>query len=224
MQWENYFSGVPPMKTTQLLTYGLALAGAFTAARANGQSLPATLIEINPRLGITATVDNGSFIQEYASGVMQFTDFEAFCIEPTQGLSYGESLIYQVQNPLSLGTTDTIARLVGGYLASMSPSQSELDKARNAAAVHWAIWEVTTESLKPYSLADGNVRITSSLNQDTIDLANQYLADVSTFTPANVTFLTNGTRQDVVTWSVVPEPASAGLLALSGLLLFRRRR
>ncbi|MEO5914214.1 MAG: PEP-CTERM sorting domain-containing protein [Luteolibacter sp.] len=205
------------MKTTKLLICAVAIAAAFAAAKAKGQNLPATLIGIDPGIAVTGTVDNGSFIQAYPSGVSKFTEFDAFCIEPTQGLSYGETLVYQVQNPLSLTNTDTIARLVGGYLAS---SQT----AEDAAAVQWAIWEVTTESLSSYSLSDGNVRITSPLNQDTITLANQYLAQAPNYTAANVTFLTNADRQDVVTWNAIPEPASAGLFTLSALFLFRRRR
>ncbi len=205
------------MKTTKLLICAVAIAAALAAAKSNGQNISATLIGIDPGIPVTGTVDNGSFIQAYPSGVSKFTDFDAFCIEPTQALSYGETLIYQIQNPLSLSATDTVSRLVGGYLLS---SQS----AQEAAAVQWAIWEVTTESLSAYSLADGNVRITSALNLDTITRANQYLAQAPTFTPANVTFLTNASRQDVVTWQAIPEPASAGLMALSALLLFRRRR
>ena len=205
------------MKTTKLLICAVSLAAAFAAAKANGQNLSATLIGIDPGIAVTGTVDNGSFIQAYPSGISKFTEFDAFCIEPTQGLSYGETLVYQIQNPLSLSATDTISRLVGGYLLS---SQS----AQEAAAVQWAIWEVTTETQTDYTLADGKVRITSAQNLDTITLANQYLAQASSFTPASVTFLTNENRQDVVTWQVIPEPASAGLMALSGLLLFRRRR
>ena len=205
------------MKTTKLLICAVAVAAAFAAAKAKGQNLPATLIGVNPGLPVTGTINNGSFIQAYPSGVLNFSEFDAFCIEPSQGISFGESLVYQIQNPLSLTTSNTIARLVGGYLAS---SQS----ADDAAAVQWAIWEITTETLASYSLADGNVRITSPQNLNTLTLANQYLAQAPNFTPANVTFLTNATRQDVVTWQAVPEPASVGLLALSGLLLFRRRR
>ena len=205
------------MKTTKLLICAVGLAAAFAAAKANGQNLSATLIGIDPGIAVTGTVDNGSFIQAYPSGISKFTEFDAFCIEPNQSISYGETLVYQIQNPLSLSATDTISRLVGGYLLS---SQS----AQEAAAVQWAIWEVTTESQLAYSLSDGNVRITSAQNLDTITLANQYLAQAPSFTPASVTFLSNATRQDVVTWQVIPEPASAGLMALSGLLLFRRRR
>lgn len=205
------------MKTTKLLICAIALVSAIAAAKAKGQNFPATLIGINPGLPVTGTVDDGSFTQVYPSGVLKFTEFDAFCFEPTQGISYNESLIYQVQDPLSLASSDLIARVIGGYLAS---TQSD----HQAAAVQWAIWEITTESLAPYSLANGNVRITADANPDIILLANQYLAQANTFTPANVTFLSNPDRQDVVTWNMVPEPASAGLLALSSLLLLRRRR
>ncbi|MEI7927726.1 MAG: hypothetical protein WCH40_04190, partial [Verrucomicrobiales bacterium] len=36
--------------------------------------------------------------------------------------------------------------------------------------------------------------------------ANSYLSNVNSYTPVNLTYLTNGTRQDVVTWNMVPEP------------------
>jgi hypothetical protein len=145
------------------------------------------------------------------------TDFSAFCVEPLQDISYGETLTYQVQNPLSLANYDTIARLVGGYLASTGSDQ-------DAAAVQWAIWEVTTESLLSASLFDGSIRIIEPVSEGTATLANQYLANVKNYTPVALTYLRNDGRQDVVTWNVIPEPASAGLAALSGLLLLRRRR
>lgn len=205
------------MKTTKLLICAIAVVSAIAAAKAKGQNLPATLIGIKPGLAVTGTVDNGSFSQAYPSGVLEFTDFDAFCIEPTQGISYNETLIYQIQNPLSLTNSDLIARVIGGYLNS---SQSD----QEAAAAQWAIWEITTENLTSYSLSSGNVQISQIENQNIILLANQYLAQANNFSPANVTFLSSPDRQDVVTWNMIPEPASAGLLALSSLLLLRRRR
>ncbi len=209
------------MKTTKLLTIAVAFSAAFATLNAHGQNLTATLNGISPGLTITGTIDNGSFIQGYPTGVMNFTsssgtNFGAFCVDPHQDLSYGETLVYQTQNPITLANSNSIARLVGGYLAS---AQTD----RDASAVQWAIWEVTSETLKAPSLNDGNIRIISQTSP-TAALANQYLANINSYTPATLTYLTNSTRQDVVTWNVVPEPTSVGLAALSSLLLLRRRR
>ncbi|MEO5716196.1 MAG: PEP-CTERM sorting domain-containing protein [Luteolibacter sp.] len=205
------------MKTTKLLICAVAIAAAFAAVKAQGQNISATLVDISPSLAVTGTIDNGSFIEEYPSGVSHFTDFDAFCIEPNQSISYGETLVYQVQDPASLGNYDKISRLVGGYLAS---SRSAAD----AAAVQWAIWETTNETLSSPSLLDSNVRISTPISQSTATLANQYLANINTYTPVAITYLSNPNRQDVVTWNVVPEPGTAGLAALSALMMLRRRR
>lgn len=216
-----YLSGLlasarPPMKTPKLLIVIGALA--LAASKVNAQTLTATLATIDPSVGVTGTLNDGAFIQAYPSGVMDFTTFEAFCVEPLQEVGYGQTLIYQVQSSSSLTNSDTISRLVGGFLASSK-------NAQQAAAVQWAIWEVTNETTKAPSLTDGNVRITGGVDDQSIaTLANQYLANINIYTPASITFLTNDTYQDVVTWNVVPEPASAGLVALSGLLVLRRRR
>ncbi len=208
------------MKTTKLLICAVAVAAAFAAVKAQGQNITATLVDISPSLAVTGTIDNGSFFQEYPSGVSHFTDFDAFCIEPGQSLAYGETLVYQIQDPSLLITPDRIdriSRLVGGYLAS---SQS----ADDAAAVQWAIWETTNETLSSPSLLDGNVRISTPISESTASLANQYLANIATYSPVALTYLSNPTRQDVVTWEVVPEPGIAGLAAFSALMLLHRRR
>lgn len=204
------------MKTTKLLICAISVAAAVAAAKANAQSLSATLVEITPGQIVNGTIDNGSFVQDYPSGVMHFAAFDAFCVEPQQDLSYNETLVYQVQDISSLNNSDVVARLIGGYLAS---SQSPL----NAAAVQWAIWETTSEVLLSPSLSNGNVRI-NPISQPVADLANQYLANLNTFTPVSLTYLTNDTRQNVVTWNAVPEPASLSLGAFSALLLLCRRR
>jgi hypothetical protein len=205
------------MKTTQLLICAISLVAALAAAKTNAQSIPATLVDINPVLSVNGTFNNGSFIQNYPSGVLNFTEFDAFCVEPLQSISYGESLIYQVQDISQLGNSNTIARLIGGYLASTQSAQE-------AAAVQWAIWEITTESLSSPSLLNGNVRITTPISQSTADLANTYLANVNNFSPVALTYLTHSDRQNVVSWNVVPEPGSLMLAAFSGLLLLRRKR
>lgn len=203
------------MKTTKLLVSAVAFAAALAAAKANGQNLTVTLNGFNPAVAVQGTI-NGKDIVDYPSGLMNFSGFDGFCVEPLQSLAIDETLVYQIQTPASLANSDKIARLIGGYLQSAGTAQ-------DAAAVQWAIWETTTEPLGS-SLYGGNVRITSLDNNDVALLANQYLANFQSYNPVTLTYLTNELRQDVVTWQVVPEPTSAGLAALSALFLLRRRR
>lgn len=207
------------MKTTKLLVCAVAVAAAFAAAQSQGQTINATLIDISPGLNVNGSFNGGAYTLTFPAGVMNFSNFDAFCVQPLESLSYGESLVYEITSPVSLTPTayNSIARLVGGYLASSQNNQ-------NAAAVQWAIWEVTNETTSPPSLFDGNIRIIGAADQATAALANQYLANVNTYTAANLTYLRNNGRQDVVTWNTVPEPASVGLAALSGMLLLVRRR
>jgi hypothetical protein len=210
------------MKFNKLLICAVAVSAALAAVNAKGQNLTATLNGISPGLTLEGTW-NGSFFYDYPAGVMNFTDegngldFAAFCVQPLQDISYGETLVYEIQNPLSLANVDIISRLIGGYLASSPTDQ-------NAAAVQWAIWEITTETTAAQTLFEGSVRIIDPAGVATASLANQYLANVMNYSPVALTYLSNPTRQDVVSWNVIPEPATAGLAALSGLLLLRRRR
>lgn len=206
------------MKTTKLLICTVGFAAALAAAKAQGQNISATLEGMTIVAGVHGTIDNGLTIEERPSGILNFTDFGAFCVEPAQSIAFGETLVYQIQDPSSLAGYETIARLVGGYLSSSRT-------ARDAAAVQWAIWEITTETFSGSpSLLDGNVRLTSGPNEDIALLANQYLANASGYDPATISYLTSGNSQDVVTWQMIPEPGTAGLAALSALAFFRRRR
>jgi hypothetical protein len=211
------------MKTTKLLVCAVAVSTAIAAVSAQGQSLTATLNGINPGLTYEGTW-NGSFIFDYPAGVMNFTEvgtglnFSAFCVQPLEDIAFGETLVYDIQSPTSLGIkADIVARLIGAYLSAPASDQT-------AAAVQWAIWEVTTETTPVESLFDGTVRIIDPAGSSTATLANQYLANYTAYSPVALTYLSNPTRQDVVTWNVVPEPTTAGLAVLSGLLLLRRRR
>lgn len=206
----------PPMKTTKFLICAISIAGLIAAVRANSQTLSATLVDYSPFAIADGTLDNGSSSFNYPAGAMRFTEFDAFCVEPLQGISYGETLIYQVVDSSLLPNVDVIGRLVGGYLAS--PKSNE-----DAAAVQWAIWEITNETLLGPSLSDGNVRIDPA-SQSIRDLANFYLSNNQNYEPVAITYLTNGNRQDVISWNVIPEPGSAILAGLSSLLLLRRRR
>lgn len=210
------------MKTSKLLICAVAVSAAIAAVNAQGQSITATLNGINPGQTYEGTW-NGDFVYDYPAGVMNFTDvgtgigFSAFCVQPLQDIAFGETLVYDIQNPISLANSDIVARLIGAYLSSPPSDQ-------NAAAVQWAIWEVTTETTAVESVFNGSVRIIEPAGSSTAALANEYLANVMSYSPVALTYLSNPNRQDVVTWNVVPEPTSAGLAALSSLLLLRRRR
>lgn len=206
------------MKSSKLLICAVAAMAAYVAAPANGQNIPATLTIINPGLATTGTYDGGTF-HTLPAGVLDFTNFDAFCVEPLEGLGYGQTVVYQIQNPASLTNYDSIARLVGGFL-SIGPSRTDLD----AAALQWAIWEINSETVSgPYSLLGGNVNLAPE-SSAVAARADQFLANINSYTPATLTYLTNSSYQDVVTWNVVPEPTSLGLATISGMFLLRRRR
>src|SRR5690606_3951737 len=94
-------------------------------------------VEISPAVKVNGSFD-GDFFMDYPSGLSVFNEFQAFCVDPLQSLSYGESVTYEVQDISDLASSLIIARLIGGYLAS---ERTDLD----AAAVQWAIWEVVAE-------------------------------------------------------------------------------
>lgn len=206
---------------TKLLLCAVGFASFLFTEKAQSQSLTVEFTEINRHIPVNGSV-NGSHFFDYPSGTSLFGDFHAFCVEPLQDLSYGETVTYDIQDISTLANSLAISKLIGGYLSS---SQS----AEDAAAVQWAIWEVVADLSGNNSLLDGNVVIspgseTNPYGPTIAALGNQYLANIDKFDAVTLTYLRSETRQDVVTWAVVPEPATAGLAALSSLLLFRRRR
>lgn len=205
------------MKKIHILVGAIALMSAVSAVSVQAQNFPVTFDGVSPGLPVHGTF-HGSDPLDLPSGVSSFGEMKAFCVEPTAPLAYGDSFVYQVQDPQSLANYDTISRLVGGFLAS--PLQDET----HAAAVQWAIWEVVLDGVNAASFATGNSRIVGDASQDIAILASEYLANVASYNPAALTYLTNAEHQAVVTWNAVPEPSSAGLIALSGLILLRRRR
>ncbi len=217
------------MKIKALLCIGAA-AYAVAAITANGQSIEITLNSISPALSVNGTFNNGGTTQNYTSGINNFTtsastgsiDFDAFCVEPSAFITVGETLTYELTDNSQLTNSQKVAKLVGGYLGSTMSNEA-------AAAFQWAIWEVTSEnSASSFSLNDGNVRISgTNPSVNTRNLANQYLANINSYDSAEIYYLTNSKKQNMVGFkpgTAVPEPSSLGLLVLSGALLLRRKR
>lgn len=206
------------MKSNTILWCAALAVAALCPGIAGAQSITTTYNSASPSLLVNGTFVGGSSFSNYTSGVLNFENetFMAFCVDPLQPISSGQTLTYQIQDVSTLQNSAIVSRLIGGFLAS-TPS------AANAAAIQWAIWEVITEPTNNFTLSSGEVQISSS-SSNIRTLANNYLANEASFTGVQLTYLTNSKSQDMVTWQVVPEPTSAALCALSSLLLLRRRR
>lgn len=191
---------------------GIAALAALSASPISGQTLTDTFVAIDPAVSAKGTFDGTNF-RFVNSGLVQFTGFEAFCIDPLQGVSVGEEVTYDIAYDYSTPEiSGAISKLAGGYYSS---GQTDLD----AAAVQWAIWEVLLDG-PDGSLFTGNSQL---MDLEVAVLANAFLAQLPDLPATDVVFLTNATSQDMMSTNV-PEPASLGLVALSSFLLLRRRR
>lgn len=205
--------------TTKLLLCVAGIAAALASAHSNAQTLTATFLTESPAQSVLGTLPvGGSTYTSYNSGICHFNFFDAFCVDPYKYIYYGETVTYNVQNPSTLANSGTISRLVGEYLAS---SRTSLD----AAAAQWAIWEVVVNGTSTPTFSSGAVKIAPTDSAVAAE-ALTYLADAKNYAPAHITYLTNSTTQDMVSFcTCVPEPTTAMLSAFGVLgLLVRRRR
>lgn len=204
------------MNTKAIIRIAGALVCSVIALQA--QTLNVTLDQVSPSQAASGSFDGGSTYANYRAGVLVFNFSEAFCAEPTQAISIGETVNYTILPMSALPNSSSIAKVVGGYLAS---GKSALD----AAGAQWAIWEIIGDGINAPSLSSGSIRLSTSGNS-AINVANRaqdYLDNLSSFPAATFLYGTNATRQDMV--FMVPETSSALLGALGALsLLVRRRR
>ncbi|MCB5186374.1 PEP-CTERM sorting domain-containing protein [Methylobacillus gramineus] len=197
-----------------------------------------------------ATVEAGGYKGTWANG----DAFAAFCVEISQGLSWGKSLSY---------TQGTFSSTVANNLTSLANKYySFVDDAISSAAFQVAIWEIVTETKKGLSLDKGNFEVDNTTNTTkewvpnkwipifgswksttvddpeslaAIDLAKTWLAGINDSSVAatgdySLQYLKNSKSQDLVVFTpiaAVPEPATYGMLLLGmGVIAFiaRRRR
>lgn len=208
------------MKTKKLLLGVAAIAFGLTAS-AHAQNIQVSITGLTPGVTGISTSYNGGAFESQDAGVLQFNFGQAFCVEPTIPLNYPGTLVYSITDISNLASNDIIAKLVGGYLASNDQSNE------NAAAVQLAIWEVVLDGPSGNSLSSGNMQI--QLSSDLATRAQTYLTNVNTYAAAPITYLVNtgegaDHRQNIITWSTVPEPSSMLLLGLTSLAFLRRKR
>jgi hypothetical protein len=201
------------MKTKLLSLFCGLLAVLVTPLCA--QNLVATHIGIDPGLMATGTI-TGSQYTTIRTGENDFDVFSGFCTDPTQGLNIGETIVYTIQDPITLNNLGTVQRVLDGYYNHSA--QTNLD----AAGAQWAIWEAIEDGVTAPSFDVGLVQLDSS-SMDIETRALDYLNNLANYQPMEVFHMVSDVRQDIIT--PVPEPATTSLIVgLLGLLALRRRR
>lgn len=196
------------MKTIHSLWLACVLA-----LPASAQNITATLLEVDPGATTSGAYDGETFI-DYNAGIFRFDEFDAFCIEPVAPISYGDTIVYTYQDPATLANAEWIGRLLGAWDAS---SKTPLD----AQAVQWAIWEIVLDGPGSPSFGTGNARLADG-HDDVAGRALEFLSSAPSYEALPFHYLTNEYKQDMIV--VIPEPGLIGLLTLSAISFFRRRR
>lgn len=150
--------------------------------------------------------------------------FEAFCVELTQEIKFGDRNEF-IASPLTAapsssgGMTSAQADMVREIFGvHYTPDASDTHKA----AIQVAIWEIIYDA--NLNVSQGGFKVRN--NAGVVSLAQGFLdgltGDASTFAAGLVAF-TSASAQDIVTMPV-PTPGTFVLLAIGGIMMARRRR
>lgn len=148
--------------------------------------------------------------------------FIAFCIDLSKYMTSGGTYTTASSSGYGAAVDTRIDKLFTAFYGSIS-------NRVQGAAFQLALWEIITDTGNGTSLGSGAFRVKwAGYSRDVILQANAYLRGLSSAGTGGyrLTFLNSGTSQNLVTVSVVPLPAAAGMLgsALAGLVVLRRRR
>jgi hypothetical protein len=165
-----------------------------------------------------------------------FTTFYAFCLEPREFVSEGNTYTYD-WSALEQGATNiggigtTKANLIRELLARWNPVLGTGLTSVQAAGIQIAIWEIVRETSGTLNVTTGTTRFRDPTYDEELTTAQSYLSSLTGLPNAprlqNLYALTAIGSQDLlVQYTGTPEPGYsvlAGLL-LAGVPLYRRLR
>jgi hypothetical protein len=213
------------------------LAAAVPAAVCSADIITARLDEVAPKRTVSLSKNSGVSFEDVGAGTSQFTrlggdysgpgadgEFEAYCIQLTQSITWGETYDFETREPelspvpgSGMGTAraDLLAELYGRFFAPGTTSRDD------AAAFQLAVWEI---------VHDDGADLTTGLIQveDTgvwFGLAQTWLSALDGTGPhADLLAMTHPDKQDHII--LIPNAPAAGLMLVAGLFggASRKRR
>ncbi|MFZ4690583.1 MAG: PEPxxWA-CTERM sorting domain-containing protein [Polymorphobacter sp.] len=192
---------------------------------------------------VNATQNVGRFYMDRTGGTDTRTlvgsgvpgDFLAFCVEPRELISIGQSALWQVtalrngaSNIGGIGANKAkqVLELFGRFAPNLSTPMSTMQ----AGALQISIWEIVRET--PGSALDvttGNISFTGGSQAGMLALAQSYVQAIDGTGPLarGMFALRNNGVQDLLAQTAVPEPSTWSMLiagfGLVGLNARRRR-
>ncbi len=152
------------------------------------------------------------------------SNFVSWCVDILQGTYFGSTATdyTQASGAAALGSAraDALARLATQYLGSVN-------NAVTSAAFQLAVWEIVYENTNnAYNIGSGNFSAFGASDGSALSLAQTWLSNLGNTSTYSTTVWQSGTRQDLATFTNVPEPSSLALvgLGIAGLAFMRRRQ
>lgn len=224
-----------------------AISSSATADINPGDTLTMTLLSVDPARTVVSSLDGGVTTKNVLGGVLNWNiagvgSVKTFCVQLNETINAGNTLTYTAveleqapdapPGPGPMGDAratlirDLYARNYSTVMAATGNDQKDL-----AAAFAMVVWEITHQDsmastasgvLADLDLTTGNAQFMSGSNPNTLaaGMLSSLGGGMGDFLGFAVLGATNPDKQDVLI--VVPGPA--GLMAIAGLGLVRRRR